>query len=178
MPLFEIPICERIMSVGKIYRLGKKTEVMNVDNVGFFLHYDEEWQKNEHGFIRDHLRQRIYEEFYIEAANVHEALKKFYDECEGTKIGGQQKDAKALWINDKKFIYELPYCHHMSRNERGNFVCEDCRMCVLENYEAPEKCIISVFRDCICDYGEKELARAARNVVGFKFIELRTLMPF
>lgn len=193
MPLFEIPIFRRLISVGNIYRFGKKTKVMDVDNVGFYLHYDEEWQKTDFDFIRKHLQQRVDEKVYIEEANVHLALKKFYHEYKGTKIGGPKKEQKAIWIDDKKFIFELPHCPRMGKNKKGEFICSSCsggeeddvecdddsnRMCILEGYEAPENCAIAISRSCARDYGEKELERAARNINGFKFIELRTLMPF
>lgn len=193
MPLFEIPVCERVISVGRLYCSGKKTETMHVDSIGFFLHYDEEWQKTDLDFIRKHLQQRVDGGAYVEEANVHLALKKFYDQWEGAKVGGTEKNQKAIWINEKKFIYELPDCPRMSRNKKGDFICFSCsgggeddeerdddfnRMCVLENYEAPENCVIETFRNCVRDYGEEELARAARNIEGFKFIELRTLTSF
>lgn len=186
MPLFEIPCCERVISVGNIYRFGKKTEVMHVDGVGFFLHYDEEEQKN-HDFIRKHLQQRVYGEAYVEAKNIHEALKKFYEDYEGAKVGGPEKREKARWINEKKFIHELPYCCLIRKNKKGQFICRDTvsdddlgeyRRCVLEGFEAPEKCIMSLFRRRIRDYGRGELDRAAKIIDGLKFIELRTLSPF
>ncbi|MBU6431421.1 MAG: hypothetical protein KGJ58_03775 [Patescibacteria group bacterium] len=189
MSLFEIPCCERIINVGSIYRLSKKTETMHVDSVDFFLHYDEEWQKNDRNFIRSHLQQRVEGNAYIEAENVREAIKKFYDECEGAKIGGPGKSEKAIWINDEKFIHELPRCPKMRKNKGGQFVCsineddEDCdddwnRMCILENYEPPSNCVIATFQKCVRDYGKTELIRAARDIDGHKFIELRTLIPF
>lgn len=77
----------------------------------------------------------------------------------------------------------------MHKNKRGEFICAkpskkddgeqgEYGMCVLEEYEAPEKCVISAFRSLVYDYGEKNLSAAARKINGFNFIELRTLMPF
>lgn len=188
MSLFEIPVCERVVSVSRNYRFGKKTVIMHVDSVGFFLHYDEEWQRDDRDFIRSHLQQRVGGNAYIEAASIREAVNKFYDEYEGAKVGGPGKSEKAIWINDKKFIHELPYCPKMRKNKGGQFVCsfeegdEECddnggRMCILENYEPPSNCVIAIFQKCIRDYGETELSRAARDIDGHKFIELRTLIP-
>lgn len=192
MSLFEIPVCIRIISVGKIYLFGKETEAMCLDGVGFFLHYDKEWQKKDYNFIRQYVPQKINEKIYIESESIHKALKKFYDKQEGAKTGGEKREAKAIWIDEKKFIYELPFCPKMNKNREGDFVCiceynnnddEECdmdgnRMCVLEDREPPKECVISVFRDCTLDYGEKELNRAARHINGLKFVELRVLTHF
>lgn len=188
MPLFEIPYYQRIVNVTKSDFFFKNVEIMHVDEVGIFLLYDIEKQKNVN-FIRRHLVERRRGKCYIKAGSIHRALKRFYIKHEGARVGGPRREAKALWINNDEFIYELPHCYLMRKNRKREFICgkplkEDdglqgeYGMCVLEENEAPPNCVISSFRDCAYNYGEKELARAARNVDGFKFIELRTLMPF
>lgn len=187
MPLFEIPYWQRSVNVTKnatcFYR---RVEILHVDEVGIFLLYDEESQKDVN-FIRRHLVMRSRGKCYIEASSLRRAIKRFYIKYEGARVGGKQREAKALWINNEKYILELPYCRLMHRNKKGEFICgrmskEDdgdqgeWGMCVLEGYEAPENCIIALFKDRLREF-ERELPAIAKNVDGFKFIEPRMVLP-
>ena len=187
MPLFEIPYCQRIVNVTKYRFFCNKTDIMHVDEVGIFLLYDEENQKDIK-FIRRHLVERRRGKCYIEAGSPHRAIKRFYIKFEGARVGGQRRETKALWINQEEFIYELPNCHLMHKNKGGEFICgkpskEDdgingeWGMCVLEGCDAPKNCIISLYKKRIYNLGKQNLSAVAKNVNGFKIIEQRMVLP-
>ena len=61
-----------------------------------------------------------------------------------------------MWINEEEYIFELPHCELLHRNNGGEFICGELSeegegnqgewgMCMLENYSAPEDCLISEF---------------------------------
>ena len=156
MPIYEIPIIKRIVNVTKnATRFPKKIETMHIDAVGIFLCYDEESQKDVN-FIRKHLVYRESGRCYIEAINLKEAIKKFHTEYEGVRTGGKRRKARAMWINEEEYIFELPHCELLHRNKEGEFICGNLSeegegdqgewgMCVLEGYNAPGNCVISEF---------------------------------
>ena len=107
-------------------------------------------------FIRKHLVGRVSGSCILEANNSKEAIKKFHTEYEGARIGGKRRKAKAMWINEEEYIFELPHCELLHRNNGGEFICGELSeegegnqgewgMCMLENYSAPEDCLISEF---------------------------------
>lgn len=156
MPLYGIPLFRRVVNVTKSAScLPKKTEIMHVDAVGIFLHYDEEGQK-EINFIRSHLVCREHGKCFIEAGSVQRAIKRFSIKYEGARAGGRRMEARALWINQEEYIFELPHCDILHKNKEGEFICGklskegdgnqgEWGMCVLEGYSSPENCVISEF---------------------------------
>ena len=157
MPLFVIPIRRRFVNVARnatcFYR---KVEIMHVDEVGIYLCFNEE-KEREVSFIRRHLVGVEGGRCIIEADSPHRAIKKFYIKYDGARTGGQQRKAKALWINEEEYIYELPHCELLHRNKMDEFICGklskegdgnqgEWGMCVLEGYSSPpEDCPISEF---------------------------------
>lgn len=77
MPLFEIPYWQRIVNVTESDFFFRNVEIIHADEVGIFLLYDTEFQKDIH-FIRRHLVERRCRKCYIEAGNVLRAIKRFY----------------------------------------------------------------------------------------------------
>ena len=155
MPLYEIPIYRRVVNVSRNESFPKKEEILHVDAVGVFLLYNEENQKDV-SFIRKHLVGRVSGRCILEANNSKEAIKKFHTEYERARIGGKRRKAKAMWINEEEYIFELPHCELLHRNNGGEFICGELSeegegnqgewgMCMLENYSAPEDCLISEF---------------------------------
>mgnify|MGYP001571770713 FL=1 len=175
MPLYQIPYFQRVVNVTKGKCFPKKTEIMHVDAVGIFLIYDEESQKNVN-FIRKHLVCRENGKCFIEAGSARKAIHRFYIKFKGARTGGQHKEAKALWINQEEYIYELPSCELLHKNRRGEFICgrlskeDDSEqgewgMCVLEGYSSPENCVISEF------YRNWKYTSTVADVEGFKVVQ-------
>lgn len=177
MPIYEIPLCKRVVNVTKNATcFPKKIEILHIDAVGIFLHYDEESQKNI-SFIRSHLKGEESDSCIIEASSPKEAIKKFHIEYEGARIGGKRRKTRALWINQKEYIFELPHCELLHRNNEGEFICGNLSeegegdqgewgMCVLERYSAPPNCVISEF------YGNwRQKSVPFVMVSGFKVVE-------
>ena len=156
MPIYEVPLRRRFVNVARNTSCSyEKEEIMHVDEVGIFLLYYEESQK-EVSFIRKHLVGVGGGKCFIEAGSAHKAIKRFSIKYDGARIGGQQRKAKALWINEDEYIYELPQCELLHRNKAGEFICGrlskegdgnqgEWGMCVLEGYSSPENCPISEF---------------------------------
>ena len=138
--------------------------------------YDEESQKDVH-FIRRHLVCREHGKCFIEASSPKEAIEKFHTEYEGAKIGGKRREARALWINQEEYIFELPHCELLHRNKEGEFICGNLSeegegdqgewgMCVLEGYGSPKNCPISEF---YCNWWQKSVPFVIAR--GFKVVE-------
>lgn len=62
----------------------------------------------------------------------------------------------ALWIDKKRYIFELPHCELLHKNTNNEFICGEPSeedegsqgewgMCVLEGFSAPQNCPISEF---------------------------------
>lgn len=177
MKLYEIPLLKRIVNVTKnATPFPKKIETIHIGAVGIFLHYDEESQKDV-SFIRRHIPIRKSGNCIVEANSPREAIEKFHTEYEGAKIGGKRREARALWINNEEYIFELPHCELLHKNREEEFICGDLSeegegnqgewgMCVLEGYSAPEDCIISEF---YCNWRQKSVPFVI--VRGFKVVE-------
>lgn len=155
MKLYRIPIHKRVASVAKNESFPKKEEILHVDAVGIFLIYNEENQKDV-SFIRKYLIGRVSGYCILEANNPKEAIKKFHTEYDAVRIGGKRRKEKAMWINEKEYIFELPHCELLHRNKEGEFICGNLSeesdsdqgewgMCVLEGYSSPPNCPISEF---------------------------------
>ena len=177
MPLFEIPICRRVVNVTRnascFYR---KVEIMHVDEVGIYLCFNEETEKDI-SFIRRHLVRVEGGRCIIEAGSPHRAIKRFYIKYEGARIGGQYRKTKALWINEDEYIFRLPHCDLLHKNRDGEFICGklskegegnqgEWGMCVLEGYDSPESCPISEFH---CNWRQKSVPFV--TVDRFKMVE-------
>lgn len=176
MPLYEIPLFRRFVNVTKNAScFYKKEEIMSVDEVGIFLHYDEESQEEVH-FIRRHLVCREHGKCFIEASSPREAIKKFHIEYDGARVGGKKREARAMWINEKEYIFELPHCELLHRNKEGEFICGELSeegegnqgewgMCVLEGYSTPPNCVISEF------YSNWQYTSTIVKISGFKVVQ-------
>jgi len=177
MPLFEIPIRRRVVNVARnatcFYR---KVEIMHVDEMGIYLCFNEETEQDV-SFIRRHLVGVEGGKCIIEAGSPHRAIKRFYIKYEGARIGGQQRKAKALWIDEERYIFQLPHCELLHRNRSGEFICGrpskegdgnqgEWGMCVLEGYNSSESCPISEFH---CNWRQKSVPFVM--VDGFKVVE-------
>lgn len=151
--LYELPLIARKINVGKsMFGLSK---CLHIDEVGVFVYYDTENQLDQ-DFIRRHLVFREETNCIVEAGTPEEAIKIFFEEWEGAKIGGASEGSKALRINREKLILELPFCELLDKNSMGEFICGEeslendsgngiFGMCVMENYDAPDNCPIAEF---------------------------------
>ena len=152
MPLYEIPLWMRF--VGMPWLVLSKVKCLSIDEVGMFVYYEDE-KELEIESLRRRLTFRRKTRCLVEAESPEEAVGKFYSEWEGARIGGEDPESKALWINAEEPILEFPDCEHRGKNSHGQFICgeleEDFQvgkfgMCMLEGYDAPfEDCPIHQF---------------------------------
>ena len=162
MALYEIPLYERFTIVGKPSAF-KKIKCLHIDEVGLFVHHDKKEQLKP-DVIRKHLILRKETYCSVEANSPEEAIKIFYAEWDGAKIGGDSPESKALWINKEEKILELPRCDRLRKNKEGQFICGkliengilsgngEFGMCVLGGSDHPLKlCPMTPFREQIND---------------------------
>ncbi|MDD5454180.1 MAG: hypothetical protein PHW62_01590 [Candidatus Ratteibacteria bacterium] len=122
-----IPIYERFIHMSSF---GSQVACLNIDDVGVFIYHDA-GQALTTDFIRRHLTGRQKKACVVEAETIVLAIRKFYDEWEGAKIGGENEHAKALWIDrvddqgklTNSVIEELPPCAIRHRNREGSLTC-------------------------------------------------------
>jgi hypothetical protein len=90
----------------------------------------------------------------VEAPDAFAAIETFHREWDGAKVGGPERTAKALWINERKEIIAYPPCRRVHRNPKGRYVCGrpksndpnelDCSGefggCFLDGIDPPESC--------------------------------------
>jgi hypothetical protein len=153
MLLFMIPLCERFTNLRKPPVAWGKSRYVSVDGFGMLVYYDEEKDLTPEN-IRRYLIGLGKRRCYIDAGSLEEAVRKFHDEWEGAKVGGEGEERKALYIDKENAIIELPFCAKMGRNKKGEFICGELveeesgewGMCVIEGYDPPEDCpILEVF---------------------------------
>ena len=171
MPLYEIPCLMRYVKLDP-QTMHSRVVCLHIDNVGLFVYYDKEEQLDP-AYIRRHLIGRTDVRCLIEADNVEEAIKKFFNEYKGLLIGGEEEEARALWINREKEILELPFCAQMHKNKKGRFICGEEEgengngefgMCMLEGYDAPDKCVVAEF------YGNFHKMKVQNTINGYKVV--------
>ena len=152
--LWWIPLQERII---KCDSFGFHRKLMELDNVGFCLWYNS--NKPEHldaNFIRRHLTLRHDTFTYIFADTKEEAIDYFYKEFEGAKIGGENKEAKALWISETEYRYIkeiVPCSRRMVKIDELEFRCgyegasmeefDEMAGCILDHYDPPDNCPVA-----------------------------------
>ena len=123
---------------------------MEVDGLGVAVEYNSEKDLSPE-VIRRHLIGTEHTSCVVEAKTLEEAVRIFYKDWEGAKIGGMAKSDKALRISENKPIIGLPFCPFMHVTEEGTFICgekipeEECGergLCILEPFIDPpdEEC--------------------------------------
>ncbi|MFA5086840.1 MAG: hypothetical protein WC470_00880 [Candidatus Paceibacterota bacterium] len=118
-PFFYIPLLERVMERGDHHR-----EYREVDGIGLFVCYDNKADVTDEiiqRWTKQYPRYRKWDYCVIQAESPEEAIKTFHKDYRGAKIG---KKSKALIINWRKKIIELPYCPliHIGK-KTGRFMC-------------------------------------------------------
>jgi hypothetical protein len=161
--LYLIPLIERFIDTTKPTGSGNKLVCININNVGAFIYYQEDADLNIVGISRT-LVGRKDTQCLIEAYTPQEAIKKFYNEWQGAKIGGNSPESKALWISKERKILQYPSCELMHRNKRNELTCGEpvdayddageYGMCTLEGYDSPDDCPVSDFCRLVCDKGD------------------------
>lgn len=150
--LFKVPLLQRI--IGRTGGFYKKEVCMELDGVGFFLHIEEEGQQYDKDWIRRHLvlRDRTYT--LVEAEDLQGAIRRIINEWDGCKVGGESEESKALWINRKEPIKELPPCEsYWLLEDRAEVMCGKPSKdpycggagCIFSGFDAPEGCPGDVF---------------------------------
>lgn len=187
-PLFKVPLWERVISDNGHFH--KFTTCMELDGVGFLLHYDKEGQQFDHDWIRRHLVLRKNTWAIVEATDLQDAIHKIINEWEGCKIGGKTEESKALWINRELAILELPPCgSYWIREPQGNVTCgkpTECggAGCIFDGFDPIDDCPGDIFCKKISHEYDKEkrewVAKVNPNSVtidglDYKFITWRSI---
>lgn len=134
--LFRIKICVRSSHVGR-FHYGLAEKLMSLDGVGFFWKYNPKNEKAEcePSFIRRHLMGRESQSIIIEAPTVEEAIRSFYTDWEGAKVGGEDgtEEKHAMWIDRDETIVQLPQCPNLCWDTFGDdnwiekrLICGSC----------------------------------------------------
>lgn len=188
MPVYEIPVFQRFTSIGEFSALWGLYQIMIVDGIGLFVFYknDQEAELTPEN-VRRHLIGRKETTAIVEADSPEEAIRAFSLEWKGARIGGKAEESKAVWINRKKPILELPACEMLRRNNRGGFVCvigepqedsfDDSAECVLSCYEPPDdfECPVDQFHSAVYEL-EKDGHLPVETISGYKFVRAKKVM--
>lgn len=140
--IYKIPLYERYIEV--IKSLYYKSKCVHIDKVGLFVYYNSD-KELDPSFIRRHIALRRKTWCFVEANSPEDAVKTFFNEWEGAKIGGECEECKALWINREEYITEFPPCKLLHKNKKDEFICGEPStdgagefgMCMLEGYDPP-----------------------------------------
>lgn len=146
---YKISLSRRGIIIGNRNNLKK---CMTVGNKGMFVCFDNVKQLTDDNILR-YLAGIEEKKTIVESNSPEEAVKRFYQEWEGARIGGEKEYEKALWINRKVPILELPNCKLIHKNKNDEYTCGEVEesgngeygMCVLEEYDPPENCPINLF---------------------------------
>ena len=182
MKIYEIPIIVRYTYIGsgdyeKFFPFKSKYLVIN--NLGIIVYYDEEKQLE---ILRTKEDLKFFEEkglCFIEAEDHREAIIKFFLENKETAIGGNTLNSRAVYINKKEIILELPFCPLIHKNKYGMFICGlpslcggtegDFGICAIESNTPLEDCTFVFFKHrFLVDY--KKYERVAGRALGFKVL--------
>lgn len=131
-PLFRIPLWERFTECGNpgsimfgqffTWRAGRLADG-SLRRTGLVVRYSTQKPPTRRE-LRRYLTGKRETHCIVEADTPEDAVKQFLDEWEGAKIGDpQDRTLRALWINRKKPILELPPCELLNRNQQGEFIC-------------------------------------------------------
>ncbi|MFH0806537.1 MAG: hypothetical protein V1885_02330 [Candidatus Brennerbacteria bacterium] len=151
VPLYRIPLLQRAIQLDNSFR--KKEKCMALDGVGFFIRYSSDEELTP-GNIRCYLVGIEHTHCIVEADSRIDAILKFLLEWEGAMIGGNSPESKALRVDPREPIMEMPPCALLHRNVADRFICGEERkdgngefgMCMLEQYDPPDfHCPIDAF---------------------------------
>jgi hypothetical protein len=93
------------------------------DNIGVVVYCDKEEDFDEKALLANNYGVR-HTQTVVKAASAQEAIRRFYDSCEGARFGGPERKAKAIHIDISRTIVRLPYCRLISRDEKNHkFFC-------------------------------------------------------
>ncbi len=175
--IFDVPLEERFV---QMTRFETQVTCMDVGNVGLFIYHDGTRELNPE-FIRYYLRGRRTTDCLIEAHSAEEAIKIFYEQWEGAKIGGEARMKKALWINTKVPMIGLPLlpCELLHKNKEGRYICGDDTglhgngefgMCILDKWDPPNECSLDKFYEAYSERrGAETLPIKTVNIDGVDY---------
>lgn len=177
--IYVIPVFIREIKTGS-ENLRRSCEML--DNVGFFLYYDEKKPAPEE--IRKFLHFRVGKRCFVGAESPQEAIDILLVEWEGANVGGKSEKSKALWINRDLPILELPFCPRLRKNKSGEYTCgeeEEKRkneqgewgMCYLEVYDPPDDCPVADFFGVFSETQDSEFEKFMHNGREYPFFRAR-----
>ncbi|MFH0852213.1 MAG: hypothetical protein V1845_01225 [bacterium] len=147
--LWQIPILMRWVKIGK----GLNSAPIVIDNIGILVRYDELCQLEEK-FVLRHQPSVSPRSCVIAAQTPEEAIAKFMNDFLGAGIGGDAGEEKIFWIDQSRYIIQLPPCRFMKVSGLYHFTCakvdrndKNNGACVLndQNLPAPKNCRIRYF---------------------------------
>lgn len=155
--IFEIPVCVRVLPIGRIDEKKRKAKLAIIKGKGVFVNYNKKEDLiNFNG--KPYVRRSF---LFVPAKNYTEALADVFAKCVGMNFGGKSAFAKAAWIDKSVAIIEFPFCF-MLYEKNGDFVCgnyytdEVIEKCFVCDYQYKRYCPISLCRiNILMNYEEK-----------------------
>jgi hypothetical protein len=122
-PFFYLPLLENRMNFSEQRNPTFQRYIVR-DGVGILILYEQEGDFKEE--VLNANNYGIHPTWtVVEAETVVDAIRFFYKEYEGAKVGGESSRQKALRIDTGRKIVQLPPCPLMNREKGGRFVCRD-----------------------------------------------------
>ena len=176
--LYKMQLKKRV--TGDMNNSGVLMKIMEVQEWGMYV-YARRKEDFCESFVRRHLVGMYDEQCIIEADSPEEAIAKF-NALEGAMIGGEDRKAKALWINEDEPILELPPCQRRNISSRGQYICGEemggngngeLGMCMLAGFDPSHDCPVEKF---LASMHDKDKTLETVTIEGFKFVRILSIL--
>lgn len=185
MRIYQLPICMRQIKAGRLAQRSVNSICADIGGgLGAFIYFS-----NNNGgedLVSIDLANVVIKngKMLIKAKECKSAIEMFHD-YEGTKIGGEILESRALWLNKNKPIIEFPYCSMLCIHEDNRFTCgelmEDnegefgeCVVKTSTKHKTSLDCIFLSFRENLRkDYDD--YCESADEVLGYRVIRSKQI---
>lgn len=119
--IFRFPLWKRSIIIHGKRHNGSYT-LRTLGDCGVFVSYAHPWQNSWLYLIKQPIK---FKQTYclVEASDILKALRVFYQNWYGAKIGGPALDQKALFIDNTQVIIQYPPCDRRRLNGQGEYMC-------------------------------------------------------
>ena len=193
MFFYRIPVLVRLVSLARP-TAPQKHNLMVVDGFGVDVHFDADLDPE--SVTPEVVRTKIIGEHndfcLFEGFSFQEAYQQFRD-LPGTRVGGPDRKQKAIYIDEKREILELPRCERFYENDEGFFLCgepvfsddidgDTCYEylngefggCIFDGFDAPWGCSVRAYEKAL----DERVPRIVKQFLGFRFVPFQSeLLP-